>query len=156
MPPAWRDELAPSRLLGRPLLALIGDASLRTAYHDIFCRVRQQQRRRRLAYRCDTSAERRRYLLQVTPDLEGGLHFATRLVERHQRSPQPGWDDPGAFPTAAWDFCSQCNQVAFPPFGWYELEEISTLALFRDRGPARLQPTLCARCVADLRSYSAA
>jgi hypothetical protein len=155
-PPRERDELAPSRLLGRSMFAMIDDADLRTAYHAIYRHVRQRKQCIRFAYRCDTATERRSYLLQVAPGPAGGLRFATRLLARRQRAPQPGWDHSAGFPPAVWDFCSQCNQVAFPPLGWFELEEISTLALFHSRGMARLRATICPRCLQDLYAYAAA
>lgn len=150
------DRFAPSRLLGRPLLSLFSDAALRDAWAGLLRTARLRPRRIRLTYRCDTAAERRLYLLRLTARIDAGIHFTTRLLQTRARPPQPGWNRSESGSFATWDFCSQCNQVALPAVGWFELEEISPLALFSAPGTPRFRPALCPRCLGSIRAAMAA
>jgi hypothetical protein len=135
---------------------MFSDASLREAYDELLRAVRSRLRGIRFPYRCDSSSERRLYVLRVTPRPDGGLHFTTRLLQRQARAPQPGWEVSRSAVWATWEFCSQCNQVRLHPVGWCEIEEISSLALFKARGTPRFRPTMCPRCLRSLRACAVA
>jgi hypothetical protein len=156
VPSGDREQLDPANLLGRPLLSLFSDTGLREAYAGLLRSIHEQPRHLRLTYRCDTASLQRQYLLRLRPVPGGGVCFDTRLIRRRARGIQPGWQVAGSIASTTWDFCSQCNKVSLPSIGWFELEEVSSLALFSGQGTPHLRPTLCPTCLGTLRALVAA
>lgn len=155
IPEAHRAALDPAALIGRNLLSCCSTVPLKAAYGDLLAVVRREQVRRRVSYRCDTAACRRWFLLTITPGSRDTITFATRLMRSAERVAQVAWELGPLGHTPAREFCSQCNRVAFEPYGWFELEDLISLNLFAPSGPPCLRPGLCPECARTLRAAAA-
>lgn len=154
-PVEHRAALDPAALIGRSLFSCFSTVELQTAYRQLVAAVRREQAPRRVPYRCDTAQWRRWFLLTIAPGPQSAVTFATRLIRAAPRPPQAAWESHAPRQAATREFCSHCNRVVLEPYGWFELEDVSSLSLFAGRGPPCLRPALCSDCEHVLRTAAA-
>lgn len=108
--------------------------------------VRNCNKVREIAYRCDSPTERRFMRMRIMPEPHGNLLLEHTILERmgRARPVHPSHD-----PAAALQRCSSCGRV-FQDGEWVECDEPSVLAKASRRGLLPVIYRICEPCQAAL------
>jgi hypothetical protein len=152
---AWTDfaianatpELAAERVCGQPLERYIHGMEARELWRMLLERVRAQQTRVVLPFRCDAPELRRFMEMTVTARDGGDVDFATRLLRAERRAPVALLAQPASVGADLLPICSWCKQVRLEDGTWVEVElAIERLDLFGLDSLPQLTHGICPRC----------
>jgi hypothetical protein len=138
-------------ILGRPLMAFIGDEQLRYLYGLLMTRLRGGRGPFRFPFRCDAPDCRRFMRMDMRYDpLPREVEFQSQVVRIERRFAQPLLDPEHPVEQTELALCSCCKRVS-TDHGWVELEDavIQLRLLDCDRIP-RTRHSVCQTCSAQL------
>ncbi|MDJ0851663.1 MAG: hypothetical protein QNK04_25080 [Myxococcota bacterium] len=150
-------QLTREAVVGRSLWRFIAGDTTRDLYEVIFARVRRDQERLVLPFRCDSPDRFRFMQLVVAPGTGGGLNLAGILLREQARPYLPILDrlrprSPGTLP-----MCSVCMRLQILGNQWVEaVEAVERLDLFDSARLPTLDPRICEDCDRRVRAPQAA
>lgn len=154
-------DLAPEKVLGRPLWDFITDETTKVLYREILQHVRAG-RATQFQFRCDAPAYRRYMEMTVTAQPGGEVQFASSLAREEARPPQEILNRFAARSEEWLRICGWCKRVDVTGRGWEAIEQaVSLLHLFGQKNLPRLTHGMCENCyqgmlqqVAELRAIA--
>jgi hypothetical protein len=148
-------ELTPEAVIGRPLWEFIAGAETHALYREVLRRVREEDVRLVLPFRCDSPSFQRWMRLVMTPRGGGAVRFDGLMVRKLERL-HLGILDPHA-PRRPQDLpmCSCCKRVHLD-FDWLEPEAaIARLHVLGAEPYPRLKQVICLSCQSVAQSLTA-
>jgi hypothetical protein len=107
--------------VGRPLIEFVAGPRPRELQLELLARARRTDEPLFLRYRCDSPAERRFGVLELSGQPGGGVVLRSTFTEREQRSPEPLLDPAIPRHGSSVRECAWCNR--FDVDGWRDAEE---------------------------------
>jgi len=149
-------ELTRAGVIGRSLWEFVTGAELRRLYGILVSRVRTDDTRIILPFRCDSPDERREMRLTISALRAGAVRFEGHLVSCRRR-PWLAILHPG-IPRSDLRvvICGICRRLRTPAGGWEELEDVvATMKLFSGPRPPSLDESICTPCLAAVSRLAA-
>ncbi|MBE7558033.1 hypothetical protein HS125_03415 [bacterium] len=137
----------PERALGAVLWDHISDFETVYLYQAMVRIVREQGRRLKADYRCDSPRLRRFLCMEIVAMPERAVRFVSRVVKIEEREAEPLLDAHAARADWLLKMCSWCRKVLVGENDWREVEEAVRLLGFFQREPLpAITHSMCPVC----------
>jgi len=149
-------ELTRAAVIGRSLWEFVTGVELRRLYGILLSKVRADDTRIVLPFRCDSPDERREMRLTLSSLHAGAVRFEGVLVSSRRR-PWLAILHPGIpHSDQRVVICGICRRLRTPAGGWEELEDVvETMKLFSGPRPPSLDESICTQCLAAVSRLAA-
>lgn len=116
-------ELREGKLVGRPLLDFVSGRVTRSYIQVLIEQVRKTGQSIAIDYRCDAPEVRRFMQMKVSPSLNNGIRFQSRVLRIEPRETPVTFYRPAERIRGCYNRCSMCNRIKVAE-DWGEAESL--------------------------------
>lgn len=142
-------EMVKPKILGKPIWSFFSGYQVEEIYGSLFRRVRSNQKKIALPFRCDSPTERRMMELRLSPLEQGGINLESAILHSERRRAVQLFE---LCVPRSHEFvvvCSWCKKVRVAE-SWLEVEvAVERLGLFHVAAFPQLSHGVCKPCKSE-------